>query len=488
MERKCGILLHISSLPSKYGIGNLGTEAKKFADFLAESGQSFWQILPLTQTSYGDSPYQSPSAFAGNPYFIDIQQLAEENLLEKEEISDLNYPSEYVDYGALFKERYNTLEKAFERFIPHSEYENFTEKNNFWLEDYAVFMALKKKNGYKSFHLWNKKYLLKNKKIINEFCRKNKNQVDFWKFVQYEFYSQYKSLKEYLNGKGVKIIGDMPIYLALDSAEVWARSENFLLDDMKKPLLIAGVPPDCFSEDGQLWGNPIYDWDYMCKNGYKFWKERIRFAFELYDYVRIDHFRGFESYYVISPEKNNAKEGKWLKGKGIEFFNEIGREIDCSNIIAEDLGFLTEDFRKMLKETRFPGMKVLQFAFDGDEDNEYMPQYHTKNSVVYTGTHDNDTTNSWYNTLSTEAKKLFVNVTGMVEGETPADALIRTAYKSEADLAVILMQDILNLGGESRMNTPSNTTGCWKWRMAADYNSQNIKSRLKSLAEKTNRL
>ncbi len=453
--RSSGILMPIFSLPSPYGIGTLGAESYRFVDFLKKSGQSYWQILPLTPTNYGDSPYQSFSSYAGNPYFIDIDLLIKEGLLTKREADSKDFGSDKfkIDYGKLYENRLPLLKIAFSRFKESREYFTFCEENAHWLDSYATFMALKTINGFKSWNEWEVTELPEN------------NDAEFHKFLQFKFFTQWQNLKAYANENGIKIIGDIPIYVALDSADVWAQKDQFLLKD-NKPTLVAGCPPDAFCEDGQLWGNPLYDWKKMKEDGYAWWKRRLGAALSIYDVIRIDHFRGFESYYAIPYGDETAKNGKWLKGPDIAFFKEMKRHFgEDLPIIAEDLGFLTPAVRKMLKSSGFPGMKVLQFAFDSREENDYLPYNYNRNCVVYTGTHDNDTVMGWCDTAPQDDVELAEKYLGCKRDSGFNFAMIRAAMSSVADLSVVMMPDLLGLGSEARINTPATLGGNWLWRI-----------------------
>lgn len=469
MERASGVLMHISSIPSDYGIGTFGKEAYKFVDFLKLSGQSYWQILPLGQTSYGDSPYQSFSAFAGNPYFIDFDLLKEDGLLILEDYKNRDYGSleDEVDYGKLFKERYEVLRLAFNR-VDDSLKEKihlFYEKNKNWLKDYALFMAVKGHFKLKIWSLWDEDIKLRKKNAIEFYEKKYKEEIEFWIFVQYLFDKQWKALKKYANNSSVMIIGDIPIYVAEDSSDAWANPEIFLLDKKRKPIMVAGCPPDAFSETGQLWGNPIYNWSTIEKEGFRWWIDRMKQCLNLFDVVRIDHFRGFEAYWEVPYGDKTAINGKWIKGPENKLFKAIKKELGEINIIAEDLGLLTEEVIKLRKETGFPGMKVLQFAFAVEGDSEYLPERYEVNSVAYTGTHDNDTVIGWIENHEdrdqVEFAKTYLKLT---EGDEYNFEFIKAIWKSDSKLTITTMQDFLGLSSEGRMNTPSTTMGNWKWR------------------------
>lgn len=453
--RSSGILMPIFSLPSPYGIGTLGAEGYRFVDFLKKAKQTYWQILPLGPTSYGDSPYQSFSSFAGNPYFIDIDLLINEGLLLKSEAESTNFGDDNfkIDYEKLYRGRLPLLKKAFERFTPNAEYEQFCSDNAEWLEEYSTFMALKEQNGGKAWNKWESETLGDKKAAL------------FHKFLQFKFFSQWECLKNYANENGIKIIGDLPIYVAFDSADVWANKEQFLLKD-NSPTLVAGCPPDAFCEDGQLWGNPLYDWKKMKADGYSFWKKRLGAVLKTFDVVRIDHFRGFESYYAVPAGDKTAKNGKWLKGPDIAFFKEMEKHFGGNlPIIAEDLGFLTDAVYKMLKKSGYPGMKVLQFAFDSREENDYLPHNYERNCVVYTGTHDNDTIMGWTKTAPPSDVRQAEKYLNCTADNGFNFAMIRAALSSVADLSIIMMPDLLGLGSEARINTPSVLGGNWQWRI-----------------------
>ena len=467
--RTSGILMHISSLPSPYGIGTFGKEAYRFADFLKKAGQSYWQILPICPTSFGDSPYQSFSAYALNPYFIDLDMLCEDGLLEREEFVDLNWGDNFskVDYAALYKNRFTVLRKAYDRFkkaLP-ADYDAFCKENEDWLDDFALFMSLKDLHGGEMWTKWEKPFRMRDEVAIKAAKERLADDIGFYKMQQYFCFTQWKALKDYVNSLGIKIIGDMPIYVSGDSADVWALPRQFMLDKEGKPVEVAGCPPDGFSADGQLWGNPLYDWDYMEKDNYNWWCRRIHSAFKIYDTLRIDHFRGFESYYCIPAKDKTAKNGHWRKGPGMKLFNRVKEVYGDLPIIAEDLGFLTEEVRKLLKDSGYPGMKVLQFAFDSREESDYLPHLYGKNCVVYTGTHDNDTIIGWTKTASksdVEYAKKYMRING-AEGFNWG--MMKVAWASPADTAIMMMQDFMGLDSEARMNEPSTIGNNWQWRI-----------------------
>ncbi len=476
MNRGAGILMHIASLPGRFGIGTLGKEAYEFADFIKKAGFKYWQILPLGHTGYGDSPYQCFSAFAGNPYFIDFDLLKDEGLLKEEDYINEDYGDDLnsIDYGKIFITKYEVLKKAYKTFkesnldIMEKEFKEFKDEKSFWLDDYSLYMALKYNFNLKSWYEWSDELKRRDKETISKYKVELKDEIEYWSFLQYLFYKQWRELKDYVNDLGIEIIGDIPIYVASDSADTWSMPENFLINkETLEPIAVAGCPPDIFSETGQLWGNLIYDWDYMKKNKYKWWKTRIKESLTLYDVLRIDHFRGFESYWSIPFGDETAKNGKWVKGPGIELFDEIKNEIGEVNIIAEDLGFLTDDVRKFLKDTGFPGMRILEFAFDGKPDNEYLPHNYCRKCIAYTGTHDNDTCLGWYEKTSSKEErqraKEYLGLNGRPEGCNWG--FIRGIWSSIADVAIAPTQDFLNLGNEARMNLPSTIGSNWKWRV-----------------------
>lgn len=466
--RTSGILMPIFSLPSKGGIGTLGKEAYRFVDFLQKSGQSWWQILPLNPTNYGDSPYQSFSSYAGNPYFIDPELLIEDGLITKEEFNSFDFgcDNSTIDYGKLYENRIKMLKIAFSRFTPDKEYKAFCEDNAFWLEEYALFMALKNAHNDIAWENWEEELRLREPKTIDKAKTDYAETMELYRFIQFVFAKQWFALKDYANEKGIGIIGDIPIYVAYDSADVWSDPKQFQLDKDLKPRAVAGCPPDDFSEDGQLWGNPLYDWSYMKKDGFSWWKRRMGFALKLYDMVRIDHFRGFESYWSIPYGDKTAKGGKWVKGPNMALFNEFKKEFgEDMPIIAEDLGFLTPEVLSMLKKSGFPGMKVLQFAFTADVDSGYLPHNYNNNCVVYTGTHDNDTVLGWVADASEKDLDMARRYLHVDDSEGFNWAMMRAALMSVGDICILTMQDIIGLGSEARINIPSTLGGNWQWRI-----------------------
>lgn len=490
-RRGSGILMPISSLPSPYGIGSFGKSAYDFVDFLSETGTKCWQVLPLNPTSYGDSPYQSPASVAGNPYFIDLEILEAKGLLTKEELKENRHNTARVDYGWLFNTRYTALRLAHGRFLASGEesspaFRSYVRKNAHWLSDYSLFMALKVHYGFCSWTEWGEEHRdsAKARAIKYDFRR----ECGFWEWVQFEFCVQWQALVLYAHSKGVRVIGDMPIYVAHDSMDVWRAPQQFLLDESFNPTVVAGCPPDGFSPDGQLWGNPIYDWGLMKEDGFEWWCERIKAAFGMYDILRIDHFRGFAGYYNIPYGDSTAKNGKWDSAPGIELFRTVKERFPKAKIIAEDLGFITDDVRGLLSDTGFPGMKMLQFAFF-DNDSEYLPRtYASDNCVVYPGSHDADCVKTWCKNLTGDALKRFKRECPHEKGKSRAYDLIRLALSSRAALAVVPMQDYLELtNDEGRMNTPSVADGNWTWRISPRYRTAALTEKVRSLTESTNR-
>lgn len=484
MERGSGIIMHITSIPNKYGIGSFGEEAFKFVNFLKNAGQKYWQVLPLGPTGYGDSPYQCFSAFAGNPYFIGLDLLVKDGLLRLEDIEniDLGQEKERVDYYKIFKNKMEILKKAYKN--NKESLEEFKLENKNWIEDYGLFMALKNKFDLKAWYYWDKNIRFREKEAMDKYKKELEDEIGYWIFLQYVFHKQWSSLKEYANSNGIKIIGDIPIYVAGDSCDVWANHKMFLLDEERVPLRVAGCPPDYFSETGQLWGNPLYDWEYLDKNNYIWWINRIKTSLKLYDVVRIDHFRGFEAFWSIPYGDKTAINGEWVKGPGIKLFNKIKEKLGEVNIIAEDLGLLTQEVIDFLKETGFPGMKVMQFAFSRDYESQYVPHNHIKNCVVYTGTHDNDTFLGWFqdekNKGDVEYAKEYLKLS---EEEGYNWGFIRGAWSSVAALAMAPMQDFLGLDNNYRMNKPSVAENNWAWRAREEQLNEDLEHKIKKLTE-----
>ena len=469
MKRSAGILMPVSSLPSKYGIGCFDETAYRFIDWLKEAGQTYWQILPLVPTSYGDSPYQSFSTFAGNPYFISLDWLTGEGLLTAEETAAVDFGSkdDDIDYAKLYEGRYPLLRKAYERshINDNGDFHRFVNENAWWLEDYALFMALKDFFGGKCWNEWPEDIKLRYGYAIEHYRNKLYFDIEFQKFLQYKFDCQWKDLKYYANSQGIQIVGDIPIYVAMDSADVWSHPELFQLDDKSNPIAVAGCPPDVFCETGQLWGNPLYDWPYHKHTKYAWWMERIAHCFKLYDVVRIDHFRGFESYYAIPYGDPTAEFGHWEKGPGYALFERMKEVLGERRVIAEDLGFLTDEVYELVAKTGYPGMKIIEFAFSDYQDNEYLPHNYKKNCIVYTGTHDNETAAGWLTNVTKEDHKFIKEYCDCHSGKELAKALVRLAMMSVADTAIIPIQDYLGLGNEARINEPSTLGTNWKWRL-----------------------
>ena len=480
--------MHISSLPSPYGIGTLGKEAYDFAKFLNSANQSLWQVLPLCPTNYGNSPYSSISVFAYNSYFIDLEFLVKDNLLKQKDLKDLKHKNKKaVNYSFLYNTRENILKKAYKNFKQNQNYKEFCKDNQFWLEDYSLFCEIKRQNKAFSWQYWNEDYRKRKFAIIEQFKKQNLKNIDFFKFTQYLFYCQWKNLKKYVNSLGIQIIGDMPIYPSYDSVDVWANPQIFNLDKNLYPNDVAGVPPDNFNINGQLWGNPLYNWHYLEQTNYYWWIERLKKSSDLFDIIRIDHFRGFESYYAVPYGDSNAKYGIWKKGPDLKFFNVVKKELPNIKIIAEDLGFITQEVRDLVNIAGYPNMKVLQFAFDGNIYNEHLPYNYPKNCIAYTGTHDNDTLKSWYKNLNEKTKqyiKQYLNVKYLFK---PIQKLIESILNSNAETVIIPMQDYLKLGHNARMNTPSTIKNNWKWRMTKRQLSSKLAKEIKKLSYKYSR-
>ncbi|MBQ2675959.1 MAG: 4-alpha-glucanotransferase [Clostridia bacterium] len=480
ITRSGGVLMPVSSLHSPYGIGTFGKAAYEFVDFLKQSGAKLWQVLPLGPTGFGDSPYQSFSAFAGNPYFIDLDMLIAEGLLTEKDLQNLKYNDETVDYESIYNTRFDCLYKAFSRFdVSDGEFLNFCLKNKAWLEDYSFYMAVKNYFDQKSWSFWDKEIKNREKSKIEQYKTKLKDEISFYKFLQFKFFSQWYALKAYANENGIKIVGDIPIYVAMDSADTYFNPQLFQFDEQLSPVAVAGCPPDAFSETGQLWGNPLYNWDNHEKDGFKWWISRIEHCFNMYDIVRIDHFRGFESYYSIDAKSDTAINGKWEKGPGMKLFKAIKSALGDVDIIAEDLGFLTNKVYTLLKRSGFCGMKVLQFAFDElSNENKYLPHNYDKNCVVYTGTHDNTTTLDYYK-KARPAVKRYIRSYLNCSGKNVSEAFVRAAYASTAVMAIVPMADLLNLGQEGRINTPSTLGNNWLWRITKAQLCPEVAEKLK---------
>ena len=495
--RESGILLPISALPSKFGIGGFTKEAYDFVDFLEKSGQAYWQILPIGPTGFGDSPYQSFSSFAGNHYYIGLDELIDEGLLTEDEClcGSLEESRGDIDYKKIYNTRQKLLFKAFKRgnLKNNQEYLDFVGENIRWLEDYALFMALKDYYGGRPWNEWDIEIRMCNPRACEDYTEKLQTEVDFWKFVQFEFFKQWSSLKEYANGKGIKIIGDIPIYVAYDSADVWSKPALFQLDIDKLPICVAGCPPDGFSKKGQLWGNPLYKWEVHKKSGYAWWIYRIEHCFKLFDVLRIDHFRGFDEYYSIEYGSKDAVKGEWKPGPKMDLFNAIKEKLGKKEIIAEDLGFITKSVKDLLEECEFDGMKVFEFGFDKRDTgakNSYLPHNYKENSVAYTGTHDNPTIISWFFEISNEEREMVRRY--LCDKFTPDSEInmpiIGAVMRSQSRLCIIPIQDYLGADSRARINTPSTTVGNWIWRLKSDEINDELAKEIKELTRLTGRL
>ena len=465
--RESGILMHITSLPGAYGIGTMGKEAYAFVDFLKSAGQSLWQVLPLTPTGYGDSPYQSCSTFAGNHYLIDLELLIEEGLLRRDEVEDRAWScrSDKVDFGAQYKNRLAVLRLAYDRFADQETLDAFCREQALWLPDFALFMAMKDHSGGKPWYQWEDPIKFREPEAIWNVRRELKTRIRFYCFVQLLFYRQWNALRDYAHENGIRIIGDVPIYVPYDSVDVWSNPELFQLDEDMNPTDVAGCPPDAFSDDGQLWGNPLYRWDVIAKDGFGWWLRRLAAAGELYDIVRLDHFRGFEAYWAVPYGDTTARNGKWVKGPGMAFIDAVKNKLPDMKLIAEDLGFLTQEVLDMRDQSGYPGMKVLEFAFDSCEPSEYLPHTYPVNTVCYVGTHDNMTMRQWFDTAEKEAVEYASEYMSLNEREGLVWGTIRTAMASVSEQCIIQMQDYLDLGADARMNFPGTCDGTnWTWR------------------------
>ncbi len=491
MTRGAGILLGIISLPSPYGIGTIGKEAFSFVDMLSDMGQKYWQVLPVGPTSYGDSPYQSFSAFAGNPYLIDLDLLIEEGLLSKEEVDSYSWGEreDDIDYALLYENRFRVLESAFKRFdIEDKEFQKFCRENNSWLDNYCLYMAVKNEMNGSSWFSWEDGIKNRTPEAVKSYQELLKEQISFWRFMQYKFFQQWKALKAYANGKGIKIIGDVPLYVALDSADVWAEREQFKLDQEGKPVEVAGCPPDAFSDEGQRWGNPIYDWDKMKKDGFAWWKRRIEANGKMFDIIRMDHFIGVARYYSIPAEDATAKNGRWNPGPGKKLTDVIEKTLGANRVIAEDLGVRVWKSKLLLWRTGWPGMRTLLFAFSGGILNEHHPRnYGRGNLVAYTGTHDNETLAGYFEGKTEEEIAYLYQDLNIHERAEIPDAIIKALHKCKADIAIVQMQDYLKLGNEARMNFPSTVGQNWRWRMTRGALSKEKQSQIKKMTESSRR-
>lgn len=482
--RSCGTLLHISSLPGAYGIGSLGLPARRFCDFLYESGQGFWQVLPIHPTGAGDSPYSPLSVFAGNPYFIDLDLLHEAGLLSIQELlphrQELGGP---VEYGCLHRKRLPLLRLAFSRWEKPEKFVDFVRENSFWLEEYALFMALCHRFGEGGWQRFPEAVRLREPQTLRRLREERSEEYDFQLFLQYVFFEQWFALKDYANERGIRIIGDAPIYVAQDSADIWANPQLFLLDEALLPRLVAGCPPDYFSPEGQLWGNPLYDWGALAKEDYRWWRERMAHSLRLFDSVRIDHFRGFDSFYAIPAGEDTARSGSWLPGPGRALFTALEGSLGKMDIIAEDLGIIFDSVHALLNATGYPGMRVLQFAFSPEMTSTHLPHNYEKNSIAYTGTHDNDTTAGWLVSINQEERDRAVNYLRLgLRDEGLVWGCVRAVFASVAQTAIIPMQDYLGLGTDARMNIPSTAFGNWRFRLQEAELSPSLAGKIRALA------
>lgn len=497
MKRTAGILLPIASLPSRYGIGCFSKMAYDFIDWLKEAGQTYWQILPLGPTSYGDSPYQSFSTFAGNPYFISLEALIEEGVLTRKECESADFGDipDDIQYEKIYGSRYPLLYKAYERsrIFADPDYQKFVKENEWWLSDYALFMAVKNQFGGISWDKWPEDIRLRQDSAMEAFRQKLCCEIEFHQYMQFKFFEQWQALKTYANKNGIRFIGDIPIYVAMDSADTWAHPELFQLDGDNVPLAVAGCPPDGFSADGQLWGNPLYRWDYHRDTGYDWWISRLDYSFRLYDVLRIDHFRGFDEYYSIPYGDKSAVNGHWEKGPGIGLFRHMEQRLGKREVIAEDLGYVTDSVRQLVKDSGFPGMKVLEFAFDSRDSgsaNDYLPHNYSANSVAYTGTHDNETIAGWFNSITKEEQTLARDY--LCDHHTPEALLYRSfislVMQSHANICIIPMQDYMGLGNDCRTNKPSTVGTNWRWRLKSSDLTEELLEEIRAMTTRYGRL
>ena len=484
--RSAGVLLHPTSLPGPYGIGDLGPAARTWVDSLARAQQQWWQILPLGPTGYGDSPYQCFSAFAGNPNLISPQLLVDDGLLESGDVANVHFPAEHVDYGAIIPFKYGILAQAWERFqggraaALKEAFDSFKRTNAGWLDDYALFMALKEAHGGKSWHEWPAPLRARESKALAAARKELSQRMARHQFQQFLFFRQWRGLKQFANERGIRIIGDTPIFVSADSADVWANPELFFLDAQRKPTVVAGVPPDYFSATGQLWGNPLYNWEALAKTQYAWWVGRLREMLKQVDLIRMDHFRGFEAYWEVPAGAATAQNGRWVKTPGAALLETLRRELGQVPLIAEDLGIITPEVEALRDAYHLPGMRVLQFAFDGKSENPYLPHNYVANTVVYTGTHDNDTTRGWYQSSPEEIKDRVRRYLGRDARDITWD-FIRLAWSSVADYAIVPLQDLLDLGREGRMNTPGRAENNWSWRFTEGAIQPGVLERLTEL-------
>jgi 4-alpha-glucanotransferase len=479
--------MHPTSLPGPYGIGDLGPAAFQWVDALVRAKQKWWQVLPLGPTGFGDSPYQCFSALAGNPYLVSPELLIRDGLLQQGEIGDVRFPGERVDFGPVIQFKIRILHQAWANFQAgrathlRAEFDAFRQRCAGWLDDYTLFMALKDAHGGASWLEWPMELVRRDPGRLAVARRDLSDAISRHQFAQFLFFRQWKALKDHANGRGIKLVGDAPIFVSSDSADVWANPDLFYLDERRRPTVVAGVPPDYFSATGQLWGNPLYNWDALAKTGYAWWVARMRATLELVDVVRLDHFRGFEGYWEVPASMPTAEKGRWLPGPRDGLFETLRRHLGRLPLIAEDLGVITPEVEALRERLRLPGMRVLQFAFSGP-DNRYLPHHYEPNTIVYTGTHDNDTTLGWFRTIPEEERKFLRSYAPWVENE-PAWGLIRLAWSSVADFAITPLQDVLSLGTEARMNLPGRPAGNWGWRFTADQLHDGIINRLREITE-----
>ena len=494
MKRSAGILMSVSSLPSENGIGCFDIAAYDFVDFLSKAGQSYWQILPLGPTGYGDSPFQSFSSYAGNPYYISLDDLKKKGLLSEADIANCQLEGDgtAVDYKKQYENRLPLLKKAYSNYAPDEDFISFCRENP-WLRDYSLFMALKDKFGGVVWTNWENDAKMRLPHALQKYEKELEKETGFYKFLQFCFWEQWNALKKYANEKGIKIIGDVPIYVALDSSDVWISPELFQLDENKQPANVAGCPPDSFSPEGQKWGNPLYDWKKHRETDFRWWAQRLAYAFSLYDVVRIDHFRGFDEYYSIPYGDETAENGKWEKGPGIELFKAVEKHIGKREYIAEDLGFLTDSVKMLVYGSGFPGMKVLEFAFDSRDENnhnDYLPHNYTENCVAYTGTHDNQTLFSWFDTITNDERQAAIDYLDSygIEPGGLSQRFVSALMQSKAKLCIVPFQDWLGLDDRSRMNTPSTLGENWKWRACKDDINEELCMQIRKLTEKYGRV
>jgi len=485
--RSGGVLLHITSLPNRQGIGTLGREAFDFIDFMKAAELQVWQICPLGPTGYGDSPYQTFSAFAGNPLLIDLEGLLELGLLKKEEVAELSLlPVNRTDFGSLFRQKNKLLKQAYERFRKNEDYDEFCENNAFWLHEYALFMALKDYFGGQAWNSWTPDIKLRKPLAMEHFSISLLSEIDYYKFLQFIFDLQWEKLHRYASEQGISIFGDIPIFVAFDSADAWSNRHLFYFDENGNPTVVAGVPPDYFSATGQLWGNPLYNWQKMQENDFKWWQERFTHSLKMFDLIRVDHFRGFAGYWAVPAGEPTAVKGSWQPALGDELFKTLLHSLGEMPVVAEDLGVITPDVTALRKKYGFPGMKIFQFAFAGGESNPYLPHNYEENCVAYTGTHDNDTSVGWFRKISDAEKKYVCDYLHCAEADV-CRSMIDSIWKSNAFLAVAPMQDFLELGSEARLNTPGVAAGNWQWRMRKEQLDNCLVERIRNLNHESNR-